>query len=482
MRLITQLTRKAGHINLIVSKLNELRYPSNNPQLLARLIATITESVRDEILSRFQTSPTAGSDDFEDQVKFAVNLLHILTEDLRFVERAVTQNTPWSLVCPLEKIAEQLHPNSHFVVRPQWSYNYSLREKVSAYRGYLEKLLPSDKLERVFKSDTGEPILSLYIMGFPYIDRLNVLSHVLFGHELGHPIEKEYFTQEQANQFFPPLFDAVVKECKVPPDQQKWNLFDLERVSRMLQQVLELRRRALAELLCDVVAANIFGLAALFATEEFALSRELDAFEKAPAYHYPPWRYRPRVMFEEFPLDWIDHFITGGRFSDSVSQVLKTKLTEIRLTVEQDEDKTNLSKDSETRIAYESVEATLPKIRTFVKERLSDRGFALEDLIGSTNGLLLGRLENWIPPDAYVDENGDEVPADMRAVLNIGWLRWIIAFAQMPAALSDKREVDDYLKKVEALNRLVLKGIEYIDLRSDWFAHSVKEDKVGNTH
>jgi len=122
----------------------------------------------------------------------------------------------------------------------------------------------------------------------------------------------------------------------------------------------------------------------------------------------------------------------------------------------------------ETRIAYESVEDALPKVRQFVRQRLASRGFQLDNLVGVTNAHLLKRLEDWIPPDAYVNEAGSEVVGDIYKILNVGWLRWLCGYAVMPTDANKPEQMKMYFKQVDALNRLVLKAIEYVDLRSIW--------------
>jgi hypothetical protein len=477
-RLITQVAQKTRAIDLIVSKLEELRFPSDNPKRLAHLIGNIAKAIEGEILARYRANHLSV-EDFENEVKLAVRALEELGSHFRFAERATTQQTPWSLVHPLEKISEQLHPNSCFVIRPQWHYNYSILELVSAYREAFSKLLAKDRLEEALKLNRNGSVEKLYVVGFPYLERLGVLLHALLGHELGHPIEKEYFGQEQPIEFIPKLIDALLKERKVS-SLQALDLFERAEFARTLRRVLELRRRVLEELICDLVSVNLFGPAALLATEEFALSRGLDVIEiEPPEHHYPPWRYRLRTMWEEFTEDWWQQFKDKGSFNRDLANILDNKLNFIRSIVEQDSDKQLINSCPETLIAYESVEEALPKIRQFVKKRLEQQGIRLDDLVGRVNTHLLQRLEDWIPPDAYVDDKGNEIVSDIRSILNVGWLRWICNYAKMPTAPNSPEEVEKYFEEVDALNRLVLKAIEYVDLRS-WYQKQQEGSQDGS--
>jgi hypothetical protein len=473
-RLIAQVVQKTQAIQLIISKLEELRFPSSNPQRLARLISNIAQAIKDEILTRYQAGPSSA-EDFENEVKLAVRALEALGSHLRFVERATTQQTPWSLVQPLERISEQLYPDSCFVIRPQWHYNYSIRELTSAYREAFSKLLAENRLSEALKLNHNDSIKRLYVISFPYLDRFSVLMLTLLGHELGHPIEEEYLKQERDEwkeffknhqRFHPSLeriYQAVLREHRVPPKPEVLDLFTMEKISKMFGCVLTLRRRVLEELICDLTSVNLFGPAALFATEELILSRELDTLEiEPPEDHYPPWRYRLRVMWEEFPSEWMQKFIQEGQFDERVSQSLNAKLNSILAVINE---KTDMRKP-EARIAYESVEEALPKVRDFVRKRLKKQGFCLDDLLGRINDRLLKRLESWIPPDSYVNDAGSEIVSDMRSILNVGWLCWICNYASMPTKANTSEKIDEYFQHVDALNRLVLKAIEYVDLRS----------------
>lgn len=488
-RLITQVVQKARAIRSDISKLQELRFPSDNPRRLASLINNITQAIEDEILSRYRVGPPS-EEDFRRDVKLSVQALHILGAHLRYIERATTTQTPWSLVRSLEKVAEQLHRGSCFVIRPQWRYNYSLLELTTFYRKAFFQLL-EDRFDKALKLALSDSINRLYVIGFPYIDRLSVLMHTLLGHELGHPIEEEYLEEEIEEEFIkkqryqkqlPPfveeMYQAVLRELKVPPNSEALDLQATARVSKMLECVITLRRRALEELICDLTSVNLFGPAALFATEEFALSRELDAIEKElPEHHYPPWRYRLRAMRQELTSEWVQRFIQEGQFTEEeVSHHLRAKLDSVGVLIEQDTDKQAINRIPEARIAYESVEEALPKVRNFVKQRLERRGIRLDDLIGRVNTQLLQRLEDWIPPDAYVDED-NEIISDMRSILNIGWLRWIRKYAAVPSGIKTSKDIDEYFVEVDVLNRLVLKAIEYADLRSVW--HQKQQQKEG---
>jgi hypothetical protein len=470
-RLITQLVTKSRSTQTAVGRLEELHFPSPNPLRLAHLIRNLCAALAEHILARYQAG-VRSKDDFADQVRFAIDALRQLGAHLRLVERAATRQTPWSLVQPLERLGQQLHPDSYFIIRPQWSYNYSIQELVSAYRGYFASALPVAALDQAFSVGPEGAVSNLYVVGFPYIERLSVLMHSLFGHELGHPVEKEYFRQENVGAYLPRLNQEVALALNAPPDPQTWDLGTLSQFVRVRDRVRETRRRALAELICDLVGVNLFGPAALFATEELALSMSLDAADAdPPSAHYPPWRFRLRSIAEELSEAWVEDFLSAGGFSGATTEAVRGKMQSLRALAARDNDRALLSANPETRIAYELVEAALPRVRRFVRQHLENRGFRMDALKGATNARLLERLANWIPPDACIVDGREEPAASIGCILNVGWVRYLCAYATLPLDGSSADAVEVYLRELSALNRLVLKAIEYLDIRTIWAEH-----------
>ena len=77
---------------------------------------------------------------------------------------------------------------------------------------------------------------------------------------------------------------------KLPPDYQ------LEIRARVFGLVLEARKRALQELIADAVGFQLFGISAVFATEDLVAGDAWDAPPEEESRFYPPWRYRIRQL------------------------------------------------------------------------------------------------------------------------------------------------------------------------------------------
>jgi len=480
-RLITILLKHTRTIQLIAYSLEELQFPCNSPLILARLVAKIAGVVEKEILRQYRIGPLSVAA-FIKEVKFVIRAMEELVEDLRYSERAVTKQTPWSLVRPLEKLGEKIYNDSLFILRPQWSYNYSLIERVHAYKKCFSQYLTEEHLDDVLTVPEGvslseeqpkkkrrknKRIHRIFVIGFPYMERMNTLLHATLGHELGHPIEKEFFKDEDRNPVhIPPLLIELIKRKSYNGKE-----VDLRRqISKDLIHVMRIRRRALAELICDIVAVHLFGPAAVFAYNEMSCYRDLDAMRTyPPERHYPPWRFRLRVMLDELPDRWIQDFLRRGKFTPATQRVIREKLTCLRNLVQIRTDIDNIKYDGVlTEIAYDSVKNTLEDAKKFVRDRLENRDYRLDDLKGMTNAQLVKRLINFIPPESFSNGGEEEVICNIRNILNVGWIAYLKRYPYLPYKGGTPKSRDLYLENVFALNRLILKAIEFADLREVW--------------
>jgi hypothetical protein len=176
-RLIRQLVRKRQTIHSVVSRLHATSFPSKTPLHLALMIDRLAAALEAKMQAKFSAGPLSV-EDFRDEISIAIRLLELLNSELRFVSRAATRLTPWSLIRTVEKIGEKLHAGSRFVIRPQWQYNYSLREQLATYRDVFSQVLEKGELSEALKISDDQAVDRLYVMGFAFIERLNVLEAI----------------------------------------------------------------------------------------------------------------------------------------------------------------------------------------------------------------------------------------------------------------------------------------------------------------
>lgn len=178
-----QLRVKADTTKRLATKLEHLGdFPSETPTNLSQLI----RNSADLIGRHLDTTPA-------DQLMNVNLLLCSIGEHLRFIERSRVPNTPWSMIQATEQfLKKQAGSSTDFIIRPQWSYNYSLTgDFVEVYRTNIQALtwIPTASWEALIGTLAQHKI---YCIGFPRIERLNCLLHANWGHEIGHIVAKEW--------------------------------------------------------------------------------------------------------------------------------------------------------------------------------------------------------------------------------------------------------------------------------------------------
>ena len=163
-RLLTQVGEEIRAFRQSLSRLEALDFSNSAPQALIR-------ELRGEIDSEEQT--LAMLECFADNPELAVKLIGSSHRNiaaripfLGYIERAQTQNTPWSLIESVQDLAEAIIPGYQVIIASVDAHNY------------LVEWFP--KTKRLF-------------LWLPRLHRLNVLWHTNIGHELFHPAFEPFF-------------------------------------------------------------------------------------------------------------------------------------------------------------------------------------------------------------------------------------------------------------------------------------------------
>ncbi len=292
-----EFKRRAKSIEHLAQLLEECKedYPTPTPLRLSRTIRNIAKMVHSRVdnvgLSRFHLL-----DRFLDDV----------ASHLRYVERSKTEHTPWSLIQAIEGfLKRQINKEVHFIVRPQWSYAYDIGHNlVDDYKIWIEDKDNKDKLglgEKAWeavvnpdKTPDDEEITRfeqpIYCVSFPRVERLNVLMHAAWAHEVGHILarsavidflgrywnENELKIRQGATSASQP--EEETKQTKEPYGPEAVNV-DLTR--KVIQCWL-------GEFLSDAVGAYLLGPAYLLTLTEFVLPSDPDFYCES----HPPNTYR----------------------------------------------------------------------------------------------------------------------------------------------------------------------------------------------
>ncbi len=429
-------------------------FPSVTPKTLAKLIGITAKLLAEGIRSE------AREQDFE-QIN---TVLGVITGHLRYVERARVAQTPWSIIQSAEKLLKQAtNPNSHFIIRPTWAYNYSIiGEFLNTYRIFISSW-PWFSLED-WKDQIGlKEEESVYCISFPRIERTNCLLHANWGHEVGHILlakwvdtdfgiawgtdEPEIRTRIEENVTKnPPPVDPLFKAMAIQGV-----------VASQTRATMEAARQGFVELLCDLVGVHIFGLSAFAATMEFAARFAMDV-SPLQSSNYPPWRYRLRKMLEHCEPDLSDQ-IGIGYPNPEVAPLIEWLRTSYRLTAIK-ADIQVIESNIITREAYHFIsrhwnDAAL-KVTSMLDGELVNP-YRLHEHHGQVSKLVT-RLRQGVPPNEVGHLSGQ--PASFQDILTAAWAYKM----DMIAKNQWWGTPDEY----NLLFRLILKACESSYVHSRW--------------
>jgi hypothetical protein len=447
-----ELFHHAETIIGLAAKISELTdYPTETPRKVCALISGLAEVVKRHL-------PQSPSD----QLRHVGVMLCQWTEQLRFVERARTADTPWSMIPAAQGFLRQVTgADASFVVRPQWSYNYQIGEFTRPLQKNMQALwwIPEEAYGDLFATNAA-----IYCLSFPRIERLNVTLHANWGHEIGHVIAREWIDQ-RFQAFWSPietelrtdLYErAGIDISAASPSQEK----DLQRVAEAVKERLHIAEKALVELIADAVGVYLLGPAAVLAASEYAARFDLD-ISPLQGRNYPPWRYRLRRMREQCDDDVSE--ITRDLGGEAEFTQFVAFFEQLSAIVDEKDDVQVLSEYPQTDVPYKAINAAWPRIREealdILRARVTQRYRLAErkEIVKQ----IAQKLESKIPPNE-LGAYGSSQPTRFEDLINGGWLHKL----RMP--IRGTGELED----IDTLHRLLLKAIESA------FVYSVYADRL----
>ena len=447
-----ELQSRAEGLARLAKKLEDCEdYPTDTPPKLCQLVNHTARLFAKDI----SLVP-------KDQLRNASLLLCNIAEHLRFVERSKIESTPWSMVQATEHFFKKhTGQDCHFIIRPQWSYNYGLiGEFVNVYKTSVRafKWFDISEWEKAIGNIVNE---KLFCVSFPRISRLNCLSHVNWGHEIGHIIAAEWIQNKFSHKWQkeePKVKKEIEKNVQMNPPNVPV-LFKKTEIQKMVAEKVSMAMntavQGLKELISDALGVHFLGPAALASSSSFCAPYSLD---ESPLKRgmYPPWRYRLRLMTYACEKDLITHDNSDNKEAKYPGMIIQPYfdwLSEIKGLVAIKTDKDVLSKDIVTKVAYKFIEDNWDTIKNEVLDLLpsnSKQPYRLFEHVSEVKQLV-GKLEHDISPNEF-GEFPDNTPASFEDILNAAWV-----FKELKLSKdSTWRSVDDF----EKLYRLVLKAIE----------------------
>lgn len=401
----------------------------------------------------------------EQELRFISQLIQTSGIFLQWLDNAHTAQTPRALALLLKALMDRMQPQSVVLVVPQAEYNYGINDLGPKLKWLVEEFIPHSRQSR-FDKFVSTP---LKLVAFPRIERDNLIAHAIFGHELGHPIADEFLdwepsqpegqqAQAAANAKVTQLVEASLK------NHPELAARALEISVRTFDQVLEIRNRALQELVSDAVGIYIFGPSALFAMHELLWHGDWDQPPRAPQW-YPPSRMRLRLM-----LQVLDEKKSLESLTSCEGEIAKKYMADVaafighsRSIAGETTEQATLGTDPTVEIAYEWVAASLPAALKYAAEK---SGPVLYDLSIAQKHLpeLLERIEFGIPPNEVGDPLKPEI-VDLRSPLLASWV-------YKTRGVDERSGQPLGLKEIDKLNLQTLLAVEYVLLREKYEAHT----------
>ncbi len=420
----TELNRIYNQVNnellTFQNELNRLSVPTYPSTLYTEVIDHLNEK-----LNKYKDALEKISLDFRDDDKKIVEqaknklitkihnpLVIQETKFLNWLSKAQTRKVPWSFIPCIEELASKILPGNKLIICCENQYNYgicwSLSKKTAPY--------------------------PYHVLSLPNLHRVNVLWHVLIGHELFHPRCEKFIAKH--NKSVLKKITAKVKkkpETFLPKDEDLGNLFIeqikdqyLVNVSKIIHRAW---RRALEELLSDMGCVKLFGPSGIMAMIAFSSCSDRSEIPDPKNNFYPSWLYRLQTCWKYFIKKEVLQKIVKD-VNEKYPQVAKSFNQQIKaienLIIETKDETTQ---NPYAKIAYEEVEALLPKAARFIENSIPKDMVTWQDeeVIKQVPDLL-GRLKNGIPPNEIitkVDESKEEyktIVAEFPAIFLAGWI------------------------------------------------------------
>jgi len=447
-----ELLRHARSVEQLAARFEEAEdYPTDTAVTFCKLI----NKTAGLIASRLNSAPV-------EKLRYIYTVLVSMGQYLRFAERSRIDQTPWSMIQAAEAFLKRHTPEEcRFILRPQWSYNYSIRsgfiESLRACFGSLIEWMPLSEWENAI-GDIGK--YRIYCISFPRVERMNVLMHVSWGHEVGH-IHASNWLDTRFAVLWKNAEDKIKQSLRAHWDEETANsehgllrsAYADQYVSGAMKETMEFAQSGLKELISDFVGAHLLGPAALACLGAYSVRSDLD-MNPCQCGRYPPWRMRLRKMSEVVAGDLIEEklFASHAQWRTKILPYVHF-LQQVNGLTSSSDDKIEIDADIRTRLAYQFIQHHWILVRKEVISLLpkeSQAPYQLKNRLGIIHELVL-RLNQGIPPN----ETGtwpDTDPASLPDIWNAAW-----AFSRLRL---DEDEKWGTPNNFDDLFRLTLKAIE----------------------
>lgn len=454
------------YIKLFCDNLKIKNFTSDTPITFSDKIFSVCEFF-ENILPSIYASYKSRKSTSEQKRQYRILLFTInenlkeLSSHIRFAQSAQARFLPYSIVKPLENEITKIEPDVLILFRPQWSYDYSCRDKFfEYYNNLLTKIYKSPSSEK-YKTEnkSSKENKKLFVIAFPSIERKNILLHCLLGHELGHVLfsTKDLINLDRCNEI-------AAKEIrkKIPEDnlENESNLKKTKRIKDSYDYIHDnLWMKGFEEIVSDIIGTLLFGPSFLFALFEsiFQNNFPLDNLPDYKNKFYPPWRTRLRYIYNlcyELKFFPIPNNIFQN--NQAVIKSINKRINSIKKNIDTQKDIKTLFSEEDIKIAYEQIFSSIENLKKHLIKIFKNITFDSNDFYNKVENLIY-RIKNGITPNEIMNSQSVIENVNLFEIIAAGWFYKI----GINNNIKNQNKVDETYSLMETNNRLILKAIEY---------------------
>jgi len=379
-----------------------------------------------------------------------------------FLEVSRREYIPQGTVDFIKNIMEKQQDNdTKIILLPLSYYNYAYQKLITPLKQVLRDVLPD--VESYFSNFANE----LAIIGFPLIQKENILQNSLLAHEIGHHIsEKQQIVSQLMEKVSidTKILESIVREYSekgIPRENGRsvplTFFISLERLKADLSKTISKTiQNWLAELSADAIAFHLLGPAYLFALVMFLLSLKSPEISSDK---YPPPRMRLNLLIEEMvEMKFIDVLNKNkdGKKLVKFLESIKDLLSNIK-----EEEKSKTEKLLYNLI-HKSVSNIIPELKKKVNIILNGKDYTAENFKNEVF-TLISILDAFVTPVETSSGN----PASLESIINAGMLYNLLFIENLYKAL-DAKTMEDKLYVKQKVHQLILKALELSSIESSF--------------
>ena len=434
------LRQRANTLRLgIDQRLSELYssyYPNSQPKKLINCLRAFLGKV-DELIE-------SGAVYQLDWICWVLEQIEYFLPDLQY---ANSEEIPRCLILVLQEFTSKLFPDTVLLSSPQRDeYNYGIEDLYPYIESYVDHLLSSNDKDSILGAFKDR----IDVVRFPRIERDNILNYPIFGHELGHPIADSFLKLEKDNG----VQDAT-KRLKEALKAEFGRDPTIEESNDAVKEMLDVRKRALEELISDCVGIFLFGPSAFFATYDLFSKDQLDVEPEEPDY-YPPHRYRLRIMkilmdVEGYTAELLE--VVDKVISIDIKESVRGYLEHIDTIIANDDDMDALYTDIVHETSYAWMEDILDRAIKYARDKVAAVSYS-RGILSQEIPDLVERISIGVPPNE-IGVYPQKRYADWRSSIIAGWLYKFGGY-DVPFDVEKKSSRNS----IDRLQRLTLRAVE----------------------